>query len=346
MLNPDSEQSTHETFFGNYNLRFSDATPTVLPDGRTIFGLQNGAFTIRRNEIKNSAYVPPIAFTGLSIENKQTDYSINAQDTLTLTPEERNLILRFAALDYSQPNHILYAFKLDEGNNTWSNIGHNRSIPLLDLKPGTHQLQIRSTNNDGVWVDNVRTLTIIVKPTFWETRWAQLLYAVLLMLFMWGLFRTRRYIRKLKRNQQQLHEAYLELLNNGKEKSAASPVTTPAQPSKPSIKPEDELFMQKAMKFIEEHIGDSDINIGDMADATATSRSVLHRKMKSLLGVTPLDFIHEARIRKACQMLKDGASVNEVAYNCGFSDPKYFAKCFKSEIGITPKEYKVENSAK
>ena len=83
-----------------------------------------------------------------------------------------------------------------------------------------------------------------------------------------------------------------------------------------------------------------------MADATATSRSVLHRKMKSLLGVTPLDFIHEARIRKACQMLKEGASVNEVAYNCGFSDPKYFAKCFKFEIGITPKEYKVENSAK
>ena len=346
ILNPDSEEPANETFFSNYNLRFSDATPTVLPDGRTIFGLQNGAFTIRRNEIKNSAYVPPIAFTGLSIENKQTDYSINGQDTLTLTPEERNLILRFAALDYSQPNHILYAFKLDEGNGTWSNIGHNHSIPLLDLKPGIHHLQIRSTNNDGVWVDNVRTLTIIVKPTFWETRWAQLLYAILLILLVWGVLRTRRYIRKLKRNQQQLHEAYLQLLNNGKEESAVSPTKAPAQPSKPSIKPEDELFMQKAMKFIEEHIGDSNINIGDMADATATSRSVLHRKMKSLLGVTPLDFIREARIRKACQMLKEGASVNEVAYNCGFSDPKYFAKCFKSEIGITPKEYKVENSAK
>ena len=83
------------------------------------------------------------------------------------------------------------------------------------------------------------------------------------------------------------------------------------------------------MRFIEEHIGDPDINIGDMAEATATSRSGLNRKMKSLLGVTPLDFIRSARIRKACGMLEEGMSVNDVAYGCGFSDPKYFGKCLR-----------------
>ena len=80
--------------------------------------------------------------------------------------------------------------------------------------------------------------------------------------------------------------------------------------------------------------------IGDMADATATSRTGLHRKMKSLLGVTPLDFIREARIRKACQMLSAGESVNDVAYACGFSNPKYFRKCFKDLTGKTPTEFK------
>ena len=98
--------------------------------------------------------------------------------------------------------------------------------------------------------------------------------------------------------------------------------------------------MQRAMKFIEEHIGDSDINIGDMAEATLTSRSGLNRKMKSLLGVTPLDFIHEARMRKACRMIEEGSPINEVAYSCGFSDPKYFAKRFKADIGLTPTEYR------
>lgn len=345
IFSPDTEkQQNYESYFWQDRLRFSDATPTTLPDGRTIFGLQNGAFTIRREDIKKSTFVPGIALTGLSVENRQTEYTINGLDTLVLNPADRNILLRFAALDYSSEKQILYAFRLGSDSETWNHIGKDRSITLLDLKPGTYQLQIRSTNSDGVWVDNVRTLTIIVKPTFWETRWAQLLYALLFALLVWGVLRTRRYIISLKRNQQELHEAYLALLNT---QQSAKKDTKEAeqQPAKPKMKPEDEMFMQRAIKFIEEHIGDSNINIGDMAEATATSRSGLNRKMKSLLGVTPLDFIHEARIQKACQMLKEGASVNDVAYKCGFSDPKYFGKCFKAEKGMTPTEYKVENSA-
>lgn len=345
ILKPDSDElQNYETFFWQDRLRFSDATPTTLPDGRTIFGLQNGAFTIQRSDIKKSTFVPPIALTGLSISNQQTDHAVNALDTLVLSPSKRDLLLRFAALDYSSANQIQYAFRFGNGNGNWNNIGNDHSITLLDLKPGTYLLQIRSTNSDGVWVDNMRTLTIIVKPTFWETRWAQLLYMLLLALLIWAILRTRQYILRLKRHQQELHEAYLTLLN-AKDTSGEDQLQPEEQPAKPKMKPEDETFMQRAMTFIEEHIGDADINIGDMADATATSRSGLNRKMKSLLGVTPLDFIREARIRKACQMLKDGAAVNDVAYSCGFSDPKYFGKCFKAEIGMTPTEYKVENSA-
>jgi AraC-like DNA-binding protein len=115
---------------------------------------------------------------------------------------------------------------------------------------------------------------------------------------------------------------------------------------KPHMKPEDEAFMQRAMKFIEDHISDPDVNIGDMAEATATSRSGLNRKMKSLLGVTPLDFIREARIRKACTMLSQGAMVKDVAYACGFSDVVYFRKCFKAEIGMAPSEYRDDKFGK
>ena len=87
----------------------------------------------------------------------------------------------------------------------------------------------------------------------------------------------------------------------------------------------------------------ADIRIGDLAEAAATSRSGLNRKMKSLMGVTPIDFIREARIQKACTMLAQGLAVNDVAYSCGFSDPKYFAKCFKADKGMTPTEFKAQN---
>lgn len=344
VLNPDvSDKAEYEAFLWKEHLRFSDATPLKLPDGKYLFGLQEAAFTISPENMTKSDFVPPIALSGFSVENGPIDRSINMMDTLVLTPPQRDIYLQFAALDYTSDGTIDYAFRLTAGDTPWNYIGKDHSATLLDVKPGIYQLQIRSTNGDGVWGDNIRTLTLIVKPTFWETIWAQLLYILLMGIFIGTVLYTRRYIMNLKRQQNELHEAYLNLMNANQEKTGAH--ESEIQSTKSNIKPEDEAFMQRAMKFIEEHLGDADVNIGDMADATATSRSGLNRKMKSLLGVTPLDFIHEARIRKACQMLKAGMPVIDVAYNCGFSDPKYFGKCFKAAMGMTPTEYKVENSA-
>jgi len=187
-------------------------------------------------------------------------------------------------------------------------------------------------------------LTIIVKPTFWETSWAKMIYILLVAFVLWGILYTRRYIVRINARQKELHEAYLALLNANPKQS--KPEESINQSEKSKMKPEDEAFMQRAMQFIEEHLGDSDISIGDMADATATSRSGLNRKMKSLLGVTPLDFIREARIRKACALLREGEMVKDVAFACGFSDVVYFRKCFKADMGIAPSEYRDENFGK
>ena len=340
LLNPDDKSPMNNTaFFWKDKLRFSDALPVHLPDGRWIFGLQDGAFTIRPDKLKSSTYVPTLALTGISVGNEAIDHAVCWQDTLELLPEKRSFTVYFATLNYSGNENICYAFQMGDDDRQWNMIGKNHTATFLDLLPGVYKLKIRSTNNDGIWVDNVRTLTVVVKPTFWETRWAQLLYALIMAIVVWGVVRTRRYISSLKRQQQELHEAYLALLNH-KEVHIDTVGETKEPSKKPRLKPENEAFMQRAMKFIEEHIGDSDINIGDMAEATLTSRSGLNRKMKSLLGVTPLDFIHEARMRKACRMIEEGSPINEVAYSCGFSDPKYFAKRFKADIGLTPTEYR------
>ena len=83
------------------------------------------------------------------------------------------------------------------------------------------------------------------------------------------------------------------------------------------------------------------MNINDMASAAATSRSGLNRKMKELMGITPADFMREARMKKACKMLKEtDESITEIAFSCGFSDAKYFSKCFKASIGVSPTDYR------
>lgn len=359
-LNPDASGiGGSDSFFYNDHLRFSDAQPVLLPSGRMLFGLQDGAFSVDMSDLRKSSFVPPIAFTQLTIESGKPNMAVNAMDTLVLEPSYRDIFLQFAALDYgAQPSSLMYAFRLGTHNEPWNYIGKDHSVTFLDMKPGTYKLQIRSTNGDGVWVDNIRTLTIIVRPTFWETPMAKCLYILLVVIFIAVVWFTRMHIVNQNRRQKELHDAYLALLNSshtsaGKtlvasqnqdgNNNSPSSVTNP-QPS--TLKPADEQFMQRAMKFIEEHLGDADINIGDLADATATSRSGLNRKMKQLLGVTPLDFIREARIRKACQLLKHGMPVNDVAYDCGFSDPKYFAKFFKAQMGMTPTEYKNKETEK
>ena len=99
--------------------------------------------------------------------------------------------------------------------------------------------------------------------------------------------------------------------------------------------------MKRLMAFIEANIDNSDLRIADMASAVATSASGLQRKVKQAMGITPQDLLREARIKHACLLLKTtGKSIAEVAYACGFSDPKYFGRCFKASVGQSPTEYK------
>lgn len=99
--------------------------------------------------------------------------------------------------------------------------------------------------------------------------------------------------------------------------------------------------MKKVLAFVEDHISDSDVNINIMASELAISRTGMNRKIKQFFGITPVELLREARIRHACVLLKDSdKSINEVAFDCGFSDPKYFSKCFKNSIGKTPTEYR------
>ena len=106
----------------------------------------------------------------------------------------------------------------------------------------------------------------------------------------------------------------------------------------------DHRMMQRVTAYVEEHLADAEMSVVQMSEAAAMSRSVLQRKMKTLMGVTPGEFLRQARIRKACQLLQDSSlTVSEVAFQCGFADPKYFSRTFRQSMGVTPTEYKNKN---
>jgi len=108
----------------------------------------------------------------------------------------------------------------------------------------------------------------------------------------------------------------------------------------------DKAFVQRMNEVVEHNLSNSDFGIADITEALGISRSLLHLKMKNILGLSMGDYIRNKRLDKACEMLRQGYNVSETAYDTGFSDPNYFSKTFKKHIGVSPKDYKISSEAK
>ena len=336
-----SDQPNINSFLMRERPRFASCRPTQIGKGRWIFGSEDGAMLIDLHELKNSPFVPPLVITGISKENSPIDHSVVWNDTIVLSSEERDLTLWFAALDYEDTELVAYAYRMGDSKQ-WIYIGQNHSITLAQMQPGHHQITIRSTNSDGTWCDNERTVTIIVTPTFWETPWGKLLILALIAMAVAAITYTILYIRRIKRNQHETMEAYMALLEGEMVKKSEGEEVSGEEPQEVNETPsEDDLLMKRVVAYMEDNLGNSDITIDDIAQAVAVSRTSLHRKMKQMMGTSPMEFLREARIRKAAKILTTtDRNVSEIAYQCGFSDPKYFSKCFKATFGQTPTEYK------
>lgn len=115
------------------------------------------------------------------------------------------------------------------------------------------------------------------------------------------------------------------------------------KPADVTITPVDEKFLKKLMHVMEDNLSNSDFDVTGLVDAMHMSHTTILRKVKALTGVSLVELIKNYRIRKAALILqKDKLPVAEVSYMVGFTDPKYFTKCFVKEFGKTPTEYMAE----
>ena len=105
--------------------------------------------------------------------------------------------------------------------------------------------------------------------------------------------------------------------------------------SQPTLDP----FIEKLYAFLDKQIRDTKMNVDDLADTMAMSRSTLNRKLKSILGMSANELIRKYRLKKAAQLLKQGCSITEVIVAVGFDSQSYFSTMFKEYSGITPSEY-------
>ena len=99
--------------------------------------------------------------------------------------------------------------------------------------------------------------------------------------------------------------------------------------------------MERLTALMEKNMDNGDLMVDDLVQELAVSRSVFFKKLKSLTGLAPIEFIKEMRVKRAAQLIETGDyNMTQIAYMVGINDPRNYSKCFKHRFGITPTEYK------
>ncbi len=102
----------------------------------------------------------------------------------------------------------------------------------------------------------------------------------------------------------------------------------------------DESFLEKCYQIVENQLSNPAYSVDQFAGDLAISRVQLHRKLKALTGLSAGHFIKIIRLKKAAVLLEiDTGNISEIAYDCGFSNPSYFAKSFKATYNLSPTQY-------
>ena len=132
-------------------------------------------------------------------------------------------------------------------------------------------------------------------------------------------------ISNLFKRQEKLRQLYQEQL----------------QPDKPVpvVNEVQDAFLQSIYQAIEKHLDNEALDVEMLAGEVSVSRRTLNRKLSAVAGMSANEIIRKYRLKKAAELLQQGHSVSEAAYQTGFSTPSWFTQCFKEMYGQTPLNY-------
>lgn len=106
------------------------------------------------------------------------------------------------------------------------------------------------------------------------------------------------------------------------------------------VEARDKEFLKHLEHLTFSHIANPQLSVDFLSEKMKIGRTLFFKRVKTLTGMTPADYIRSARMRKAAELLNDEKmTVAEVSYKVGIDDPHYFIKLFKQQYGITPKKY-------
>ncbi|WP_185731281.1 hybrid sensor histidine kinase/response regulator transcription factor [Larkinella rosea] len=171
-----------------------------LPGGRILMGGLEGITAFYPDRITNDPYQPAVELTGIQINNRTIkpgtdspmgDFPEQALLSLNLPYNQNFLNLEFAALQFNKAEKNRYRYQLEGLDEGW--ILSERPVAVYtDLQPGHYRFLVNASNTSGIWSRVVRRLDITIRPPWWATWWAYVLYSLLLISLFYVLLRIYR----------------------------------------------------------------------------------------------------------------------------------------------------------
>lgn len=265
------------------------------------------------------------------------------QGKVMLMPEDRLVEVLFSDFNYSGERTQHYRYRIDDGE--WVPVhSENNSVMLTNLKPGKHTLSLGFS--DALEEAILCKLTVIA-PWYASTL-AKGFYLLLFLCLIYGAFYTIQQRRRIQQERVEHQQLLLQikqkekaLLSDNEYLAAQLRLQLLAKAGEDGTLSEDEKFLLKITKIIEETMSDTELTVNTLSERSGVSSKQLYRKIKAMTGMTTVAYIRDQRLKKAASLLAKGTfTVSEVMYMVGFSNPSYFTRCFTDEYNTPPSEYR------
>lgn len=320
------------------NINLSEASP-IINNGRVIVGTNQGTLSFSSMPPRNMKPNARIVFTGIQYQNDMTIRPLNDIKELTVKPQERSFSLYVSSQNTTRITDTRYRYMLKGYDNSWNYTEEGQhSINYSNLTPGDYELTVQA--GTGTWEhDKVsRSIRVTVTPTFTETAWFKLTLIIIMLSVMTAMAYAIVRLNRMRRIIQKKY-SLLMAIDNVKIQKHALP--------EDDKETKDRQFVTSVTEFLTSHMRESRVPVDELAHFLNMSRTSFYNRMKEVTGLSPSDFIKQLRIRQALKIIEsEECSITDIAYRTGFSDPKYFAKCFKNEMGMTPTQYIAERKKK
>lgn len=155
--------------------------------GELYFGGVNGFNVFNPDDIKEHTTPPLLILQGYTIFDK----SYPPQENITLEYFQNYITFLFTALEFSAPEKIKYAYKLEGSDRDWIEVGNKREARYTNLDPGHYNFRVKAASPDGHWSDPGTSMTLTIHPPFWQTWWFTSLVVLISAGIMYAIHRYR-----------------------------------------------------------------------------------------------------------------------------------------------------------